>query len=188
MGPGSRTLETGAGLSTVLFCAWGCRHTAVVPDPREADAIASYLEAHDFLAELLTFDLRPSEVALPALASDVELDLVFIDGAHSFPAPIIDWFYGAARLAKGGVVIFDDVPLPAVSLFLDAYLDRDDRWECIAGTRKWRAYRRLSEGTLAEHESSQEFYVGRRPPVGQLVLGRFGSFMPRRVRKVIIPH
>ena len=188
VGPGSRTLETGAGLSTVLFCGWGCLHTAVVPDPREADAITSYLSDHDFSTESLTFDLRPSEEALPALAGNGQLDLMLIDGAHSFPAPIIDWFYGAGRLARGGIAVFDDVPLPAVSSFLDSYLDRDDRWERIAGTRKWRAYRRLSEGTLAEHESSQEFFVGPRPPVGQRVLGRVGSLMPRRVRKLILPQ
>ena len=188
VGPDSRTLETGAGLSTVLFSAWGCRHTAIVPDPVEADAIMSYLHGHGFPTGSLTFDLRPSEEALPALAGGEQLDVMFIDGAHSFPAPIIDWFYGAGRLTRGGIVVFDDIPLPAVSSFLDSYLDRDDRWERIAGTRKWRAYRRLSEGSLAEHEASQQFFVGPRPPAGQRVLGRVGALVPRQVRKVILPQ
>ncbi len=135
-GPGSRTLETGAGLSTVLFCAWGCLHTAVVPDAAEAQAITSYLDDHGYPRDSLAFDVRPSQEALPALAGDGPLDLVFIDGSHSFPAPIIDWFYGAGRLAKGGVAVFDDVPLPAVSQFLDSYLERDDRWQRIAGSPK----------------------------------------------------
>jgi len=188
VGPGSRTLETGAGWSTVLFCAWGCRHTAVVPDRGEADAITSYLDDHAFPTESLTFDLRPSEEALPALASEGHLDLMLIDGAHSFPAPVIDWFYGAGRLVRGGIAVFDDVNLPAVSSFLDSYLNRDDRWKRIAGTRKWCAYRRLSEGSLAEHESSQAFFVGPRSLVGQRVLGRVGSFIPQRVREVILPQ
>jgi hypothetical protein len=89
---GSRTLETGAGLSTVLFSAWGCRHTAIVPDAAQANAITAYLETHGYPSAALVFDIRPSEEALPALAGDGELDLVLIDGAHSFPLPIIDWF------------------------------------------------------------------------------------------------
>jgi predicted O-methyltransferase YrrM len=169
---GSRTLETGAGLSTVLFAAWGCRHTSVVPFPDEAVAIERYCTEQGIDTSCLTFDLRPSELALPALMASGPLDLVFIDGAHSFPLPVIDWFYGAGRLRSGGIVVFDDVPLPAVGRFLDTYLDLDPRWERVAGTRKWRAYRRLAEGSLSEHESNQGFYRQPRQPLARRALGR----------------
>lgn len=188
VGQGSRTLETGAGLSTALFCAWGCAHTSVVPFQNEADAIVQYCGDNGFDTASLTFDLRASEVALPARAGEGELDLVLIDGGHSFPLPIIDWFYGAGRLARGGVVVFDDVRLPAVGSFLDSYLDRDDRWEKVAGTMKWRAYRRLSVGSLSEHESLQSFFAGPHRSVIRRIAGRIGSMMPRSVRKVILPQ
>ena len=99
--PGSRTLETGAGISTVLFTAWGCDHLAVVPYPSEANVVEAYCAEHDISTDSLEFDLRPSEVALPDRAESGELDLVFIDGCHGFPLPIIDWFYGAGRLRRG---------------------------------------------------------------------------------------
>jgi hypothetical protein len=164
--PGCRTLETGAGVSTVLFAAWGCQHLAIVPYPDEAKLIREYCSEIAVDTSSLTFDVRASEVALPDLVKSrpAALDLVFIDGAHSFPIPTIDWFYGAGLLRKGGVVVFDDVQLPAVAALLDSYLDCDDRWQTIDATSsKWRAYKRLSSGSLSEHESQQEFYAGRRP-------------------------
>lgn len=33
--PEMATLETGAGLSTIIFAASGCKHTCIVPDQRE---------------------------------------------------------------------------------------------------------------------------------------------------------
>ena len=66
---GSRTLETGAGLSTILFAAWGCEHLAVVPYPSEASAIEAYCAENGISTDSLTFDLRPSEVALPSCSA-----------------------------------------------------------------------------------------------------------------------
>ncbi len=186
--PGSRTLETGAGVSTALFAAWGCDHTAVVPFADEATAIAAYCHEAGIDTSTLRFDLRPSERALPELIGSSPLDLVFIDGAHGFPMPIIDWFYGAGLLRRGGVVVFDDVQLPAVSTFLNTYVELDDRWERIGGTPKWRAYRRLSEGTLSEHESRQPFFKVP-PPQGLARASRLvKDAVPLRLRQWLASH
>ncbi len=181
--PGSRTLETGAGVSTVLFTAWGCRHIAVVPSPAEEMIIREYCAEMDFDTSLLTFDLRPSELALPGMTELGELDLMFIDGAHSFPMPIIDWFYGAGHLRKGGVVVFDDLPLPAVSTFLNSFVERDDRWQQIGSSPKWRAYRRLSEGSLAEHEFQQPFFQGDQPNVRTRAIRILKDLVPLSIRQ-----
>jgi hypothetical protein len=158
VGQGSHTLETGSGISTVLFAAWGCDHLAVVPDPSQAKAIEAYCAENDINTETLSFDLRPSEVALPDLTECGELDLVFIDGCHGFPVPIIDWFYGAGRLRRDGVVVFDDVQLPQVSLLIEKFIQPDGRWEELKKTPKWSAYRRISEGGLGEEWTNQPFF------------------------------
>ena len=160
---GSRTLETGAGLSTVLFTAWGCEHLAVVPFEDEAEAIEGYCDELSIGRASLKFDLRPSEIALPTLAGR-EFDLVFIDGCHGFPLPTIDWFYGAGLLRKGGVVVFDDVQLPQVSSLIGTFVEPDSRWEPLATTGKWRAFRRQSEGPLAENHWDQPFFPVPSPP------------------------
>ena len=151
--PGCRTLETGTGASTVMFAAWECQHTAIVPSEHQANAILDYCSVKGISTASLRFDLQPSEVALPKLRDEPRFDLVFIDGAHGFPMPTIDWFYGAALLRQHGVVVFDDVKLPAVQTLLDTYLERDDRWQWLSGRSVWRAYRRLSVDGLGEDES-----------------------------------
>ncbi len=157
VGPGSRTLETGCGVSTVLFAGWGCDHLCVVPAPDQRDGIMAYCADNGIDAGSLSFDLRGSEWALPALAPEATYDLVFIDGSHGFPLPIIDWFYGAAHLRDGGVAIFDDRQLPQVNLLLEWFLDRDPRWVGLQSTPKWAAYRRHSSGPLGEIQTRQPF-------------------------------
>ena len=158
---GSRTLETGAGVSTVLFTGWGCDHLCVVPAPDQREGILAYCAEHGIDPRSLSFDLRGSEWALPTLAPDVSYDLVFIDGNHGFPLPIIDWFYGAAHLRQGGIVVFDDFQLPQVSFWLEWFLDRDPRWENLQSTSKWTAYRRHSSGPLGEIQTQQPFLESR---------------------------
>jgi len=158
---GSRTLETGAGVSTVLFTGWGCDHLCVVPASDQRDGILAYCAERGIDPGSLSFDLRGSEWALPTLPPDASYDLVFIDGSHGFPLPIIDWFYGAAHLRQGGVVVFDDFQLPQVSFWLEWFLDRDPRWENLQSTSKWTAYRRHSSGPLGEIQTQQPFVESR---------------------------
>jgi hypothetical protein len=176
---GSRTLETGAGVSTVLFAAWGCDHLAVVPFANEAQAVERYCDEHFIPRSSLKFDLRPSEVALPTLAGTGQLDLVFIDGSHGYPLPVIDWFYGAGLLRRGGVVVFDDVQLPQVESLIETFIQPDPRWEALAATGKWKAFRRTSEGPLAEGEWNQPFFP--KPPPG--LVRRAKDLVPVEIKR-----
>jgi hypothetical protein len=155
---GHRTLETGAGISSALFAAWGCEHLTIVPSEGEVAVIISYLDRVGIDRGKVRFDTNPSERVLPQLVdAGVEYDLVLIDGGHGFPIPIIDWFYGAGLLRQGGVVVVDDVQLPQVKVLVTMMLDRDDRWKCLARNGKWVAYQRLSSGSLAEEWTKQPF-------------------------------
>lgn len=170
--PGSRTLETGSGISTVLFAEWGAEHRCVTPSQVEADAVLAYCRNHSIPTHGLTFDIVGSEIALvrDSCADIGPLDLVFIDGNHGFPAPMIDWFYGAGRLRKGGILVLDDLQLPAVKV-LRSFLDLDPRWLPRDRTTKWAAYERRTDGSLAEDWYSQPFYRmpgSRLRPVGPL--------------------
>lgn len=181
VGNGSRTLETGAGVSTALFAAWGCNHVAVVPFADEVAALEQYFDEQGIDRHSLTFDLRPSEVALPTLAGASPFDLVLVDGCHGFPSPIIDWFYGAGLLRKGGVVVFDDIQLPQVESLLSTFIEPDQRWEMVASTSKWKAFRRLSEGPLGEDWLSQPFFP--RPSSSPGPLRRVKDLIPLQIKQ-----
>lgn len=178
--PRMRTLETGSGLSTALFAALGTDHTCVTPADVEAEHLRRYFDEQQISGDRVTFVIDLSDVALPKLEG--ELDLVLIDGAHGFPLPMLDWFYACSHLRCGGVVVIDDVPLPAVAVLIE-FLDADPRWERLAGTEKWGAYRRRSQGSLLEGQWDQRFYTpGIAPPtLSRRVLRRLRRELARRV-------
>jgi hypothetical protein len=107
---GSRTLETGAGHSTILFALLGARHICVVPQSDEVDRIIAFCREYAVPLDKVQFIVQRSEMALPTLKAD-PLDLVLIDGNHAFPAPFIDWYYTADKIKVGGLLIIDDTEI-----------------------------------------------------------------------------
>jgi Methyltransferase domain len=142
---GDVTLETGAGLSTLVFAMKRCSHTAVVPDQGQVDRILAWCEANDVKTDTLEFKVDSSEKVLPAL-EPTPLDLVLIDGGHGFPVPMLDWFYAGRRLRQGGTLIVDDMQIWTGRVLYDV-LAKEPQW-CI------------------EHKSALEFFAATRTSAG----------------------
>jgi hypothetical protein len=177
--PGSSTLETGLGVSTVLFTGWGCDHICVMPGADEAARLRGYCETKGIDTSRLDLRVVSSDIELPRLPTDLELDLVFVDGAHSFPMPAIDWYFAGQKLRHGGTLILDDIALPALSRGLVPFLDADPRWVFLAGTSKWRAYERAASGPLLESWDDQMFFF---PLPGRVTAARrFAGRVKRRI-------
>jgi hypothetical protein len=104
----SKTLETGAGVSTILFALKGTYHTCITPDAQLIERVKDYCHEQDISTEKIHFSIGRSEDILPHLKTD-DLDLVLIDGRHAFPSPFIDWYYSSTKLKKNGIVIIDDI-------------------------------------------------------------------------------
>jgi hypothetical protein len=157
---GARTLETGSGLSTVIFAMRKAHHTVVTPSTREAAAIREYARANQIGIESVDFVLEPSETYLPRCTLK-DLDLVLIDGKHAFPWPFIDWFYTAEKLKVGGVCVIDDIHLESV-LTLVNFLREEPRWEFVWELpRRTIAFRKLS-ATIHDVAWHQQPYISRR--------------------------
>lgn len=125
---GDVTVETGVGASTVVFAAAGARHTAISPDPEEHELVRDYCRRIGIDDEPLTFIAGSSEDVLPSLLSRKRtLDAAFIDGAHSFPFPEVDWCYITRSLKPGGTLVMDDITIPTVKPVFD-HMSLEPNW------------------------------------------------------------
>lgn len=123
-----QSLEVGCGVSTVVFAAAGTHHVAVSPVRQEFERIKQYCSAAGVTTAGVDFREGTSDRVLPLLEHDV--DLALIDGAHSFPYPVVDFHYVSRRLRPGGVLVLDDVPIPSVGSVY-RFLRADTRWELL---------------------------------------------------------
>jgi Methyltransferase domain len=141
---GERTIETGSGISTLIFLLMGSEHTAISPDPEEPDRIRAYCAQHGIPSDRYTPIVGGSETVLPALPRTPPFDVAFIDGNHSFPAPAIDWFYLTRVLKKNAILIVDDLQLWPCRMLAD-FMDEEEVWERLARSERAAAYRLLDE-------------------------------------------
>jgi hypothetical protein len=133
--PDMKTLETGAGASTLAFAKGGADHVAVTPDAGEEERIRAQAERLGIDTSRVRFEIGPSHEVLPRLRH-APLDLVLIDGAHGFPYPVLDWWFVAPHVKVGGRVLIDDAYMPPVASLVDA-LRAQQGWE-IAGSVGYR--------------------------------------------------
>lgn len=153
--PGMSTLETGCGQTTVVFSIAGTRHICITPDQGEAERVQQYC-AKLGLAKNITFIIKSSDIALPeGELIPSELDHVFIDGAHRFPAPIIDWHYTAHKLKLGGIVGVDDFKIPSVKILYD-FLCIEEEWELIKIMQNTAFFKKIREPKYISDWSDQK--------------------------------
>lgn len=125
---GMHTLEVGSGYSTVVFTYKKCHHTCIVPIQDEVDRISAYCLNENISLEGTEFMVGESFRYLPSMSA--RYDLIFIDGAHRFPFPIIDWFYCAILLKENGLIVIDDTDIVSCYLLLQFMLN-DSHWEAF---------------------------------------------------------
>lgn len=126
------TIETGfcLGLSALFLCEAlaasgqpGARHVAM--DPRQAtwDHAGLRTVRDAGMAEVLEFHPRGSELVLPGLVGEGRMfDLAFVDGDHRFEGAFVDLYYLTQLVKPGGVIVVDDVWMPAVRLAVSYFV------------------------------------------------------------------
>lgn len=153
---GSQTLETGSGLSTLVFARRGAHHTCVTPIEEERRKIEAYCREQGVATDRLSFLIGYSHLVLPALLDRAQLDLVLIDGGHGFPIPFVDWLYCAPRVRLGGVVIVDDTQLWTGAVLRD-FLAADPDWKLDTRFERGAAFTKINE--YREKEWNEQPYV-----------------------------
>jgi Methyltransferase domain len=164
------TLETGSGASTVVFADRGANHVAISPAPDEHRRLAEYCRDVGVDLSRVTFIAEPSHTALVKTWKPQPLDIALVDGAHSFPFPVLDWFYVAPHVKVGGHIIVDDAFIPSVNVLVH-YLRSTDAWQLDTSLgNRTVAFRKLQDVQLTWDWTENRF--DRRP--------RFDYLPPRR--------
>jgi hypothetical protein len=185
---GARTLETGAGVST-LFCALkGWQHIAIAPDEGLFERIRAWCGAHGTSAARLRLIAEPSERCLPSLQCE-KLDGAIIDGRHGFAAPFIDWHYIEPLLKPGGLLVVDDTHIWTGGVLRD-FLKQDPAWEFLRELDGRTAlFRKLAEGSATREWRQQPYVLARSTEMSpartalRLLLSGSWAELGRKVRK-----
>ena len=127
---GSKTLETGAGCSTLILALCGCQHTCITPWSSEIISIQKYAADNEIDLKSVNFINDCSDKVLPQIEEE-GFDMILLDGRTSFPWPVIDWFYAIQKLNKDGLMIIHDADMTAAAILVE-YMKSDSDWE-IAG-------------------------------------------------------
>jgi predicted O-methyltransferase YrrM len=177
---GTRVLETGCGVSTLVFVLCGAHLTTVTYRSVEEQRFRAHCAERDIAIDDLQFHIGSSHDQLPALPRD-EVDLVFVDGGHGFPTPIIDTVYAGRRLRSGGLLVLDDMQLPAVEL-LARVLDADPQWSREAATWKWAAWTRVGDGEPFASDFDEQLWL--RPAVSGMISDAVERRFPAVTRRI----
>lgn len=156
----SFTMETGAGLSTVVFALRGCHHIAIAPSSFEFARIREFCARHGINLERVELIEDCSEQALPRLSKDRRLDLFLVDGRHAFPSPYIDWYYGARLLKVGGLMVVDDTQLLTGAVLRD-FMTEDGFWHEVRVFDKTAVFQKTDEGFDSVEWNGQPYILSR---------------------------
>lgn len=146
--PGQRTLEIGSGASTLVFAAAGAEHTAISPVSYEHDRIREYADQIGVDLSTTTFIADFSDNVVPHL--DQPLDAALIDGSHAFPWAVVEWHFLRKLLKPGGLLLLDDVPIPAVTPVY-RYVHAEPDWALVRLLdRRTAAFHKIRETPLTQ--------------------------------------
>lgn len=141
--PGANTLETGCGLSTLLFALADCNHIAIAPNSTHIEETKKVAAQNQISLDKVTFVEKRSEHFLPMWSTESQLDTILIDGGHAFPLAILDWFYTQQHLRQMGYLILDDIGLQSVHVLFE-FLKEQPEWEVLRIIHKTAFFRKLT--------------------------------------------
>ena len=174
----AKTLETGCGYSTVTFLMLGTEHVVVSPYKEEHDAIREWCNRNQIATEHAQFVAEGSQEVIPLLQNGPQLDLVLVDGDHSFPVPFLDWYHTANRVKKGGHVIIDDTHLVTGTILREFLKAERGRWSLVRELGRTAVFRKETEDSvLGVWWGAQPFCIERKRGVVRRARRKLGRLL-----------
>ncbi len=179
----SRTLEVGAGVSTLAFCYSGAQHTSVNPDITSNDLIMAFAKDNALLNGKLTFVNKSSDVGIIELENN-SYDMAFIDGNHSFPYPIIDFHFIHSKLKVGGKLLLDDTHIASVKLLVE-YLKVEGSYKFIQGIKRTALFEKTDKPRTLGWKTQEPLFgicfknLNKKEPSSKSLISRFKRSLVR---------
>ncbi len=133
-----RSIETGMGLSSVVFSNLGWDHTAIAPSLVESNGIFAWIKQSK--SRMLKQPRLIVEYSYVELAKQEyygrNFDFALIDGNHAFPHVFLDYFYFSQMVKVDGYLAIDDINLPAPKKLFE-YTKEKSYWQVFKVTDKW---------------------------------------------------
>ncbi len=133
----TRLLEIGLayGISSLFICdavsAWQVEHYHIIDafQSKEWQSVGLQHLQQAGYGQLFTLHEQRSELCLPAfLQQGLRFDFAFVDGWHPFDQVLTEFFYINRMLEVGGIILFDDVHLPALQKVLAHIVCHRQTW------------------------------------------------------------
>jgi len=156
--PRFKTLETGCGVSTIVFALKQTMHFVITPSADEMERTKRYCLEKRIPVQKLFFRIGKSEELLPNFEQK-DFDLMLIDGCHGFPVPFLDWYYLSSRLKVNGLLIIDDIQLWPCRTLCD-FLMSEPEWTVQSIFDRSILFRKL-KNVPAKEWTEQPFVVER---------------------------
>jgi Methyltransferase domain len=161
LGEGPRSIETGAGNSTLLFMMLGCSTvTAIAPNEKLGRCIRSEAAERGLDDAVLRYINDRSERALPRLAldEDARCEIAFIDGNHGWPSVFVDFCYLNMMLEQDGVVFVDDVHIYACAQLM-LLLREQPEFDQVSLVGKMATFRKRTQAKFLHDWRGEPFIV-----------------------------
>ncbi len=139
-------METGAGLSTMLFlcCNPKTVMTLTLEDQDFIDRLMGSVKEFGLPSERLELHVGRSEQLLPKIVLDKEpfVDFFLIDGGHGWPTVFVDFCYAYCVTKQYGYIVLDDTQLYSVKVLAD-FLKEQPGFEVVLDLGKTIIFRKM---------------------------------------------
>ena len=182
--PQTKSVETGAGISTVLFALKGCNHTCVNPDDEENQRLKEFCKENGVSTDNVTFVAKKSNDSWYEL-KDQAWDFVLVDGCHGFPTSIVDFYFLSLGLKINGYLIIDDTHIITCALLKD-FLITESAWKLVEPfNSKTAIFQKVAEYDAANEWIRQPYVVTKTKELEDAKKPLSMDFASRAKRKLI---
>jgi len=180
------TAETGSGKSSLLFSHLSPRHLVFAMDDGNG-SVRRTQQSPLLNPGVVQFIEGRTQQTVPAYVFLEPLQLVMLDGPHGFPFPQLEYYHFYPHLARGGLLIVDDIDIPSIH-DMYKFLKQDDMFDLNEVVHTTAFFRRtdapefdpLADGWWLQGYNRRKKIVDWNPAAVALAL------VPRSIRKALL--